>query len=232
MHNSVGNCIFKSLAVVMCVILCGCSIGGIGYKNVITEENADEYSIYMETPFISGIKEEAFGMSINNAFSEMTSLWKEDFKTRIDKNSREKAELSVVSDEKFNKNGFISIIMEKSVYTGGPHGNIWRFSQNIDLHSSRVVSLDDLFIDSQYTDFINRRMTEIAEDNPSKYSDLWQTPKINDRQKSDFYIHDGNLIIFYQPYDLSYYAKGIVDFEISVDSLRGYIKPEYAERFK
>lgn len=232
MHNSVKRGVLKVVAAVMGVFLCGCSLGGISYKNIITEEDTDEYSVYMETPSVSGISDEAFGLSINNAFSEMTSMWKEDFKTRINQNSREKAELSVVSDEKFNKNNFVSIVVEKSVYTGGPHGNIWRFSQNIDLDTLKVLTLKELFIDSKYIDFLNRRMIEIAEDNPDKYSDLWQTPVIGERQMSDFYIHDGNLIIFYQPYDLSYYAKGFVEFPISVDSLRGYIKPEYAERFK
>ena len=217
---------------VICFAVCGCMARGVGCKNIVYEEECEDYTIYTETPVVSGFDDEAFEMSINTSLSEMIGKWNEDFKTRININSPEKAEFSVVSEVKEKNDKFLSVIIEKSVYTGGAHGNIWRYAQNIDTGQSKVITLDDLFMDTEYVDFLNKRMEELTEKDSENYSDLWQKPVITDRQKEDFYIYDGNLIIFYQPYDLSYYAKGFVEFPISIESLRGYIKPEYAQIFK
>ena len=173
-----------------------------------------------------------FEAETNKHFSDLSSEWIDDFKNRIPAGIKEKAELSAVSDIKYSKNDFMSIITEKTVYTGGAHGNMWRYTSNIDVKQSKKVQLDDLFIDNKYREFINCRMDEMIKNEPDKYSELWQKPVIGDRQSEDFYIHDGKLVIFYQPYDLSYYAKGFIEFPLSIQSLSGYIKPEYAERFE
>jgi len=216
----------------LCVMLMGCSkIGGIKYKNIITEENTDTYSIYIEMPKIDGIENKEFSVETTNLIENRISEWTSDFKERLPEKLNTKAELSVSSDLMFNKNDFISIETVKKVYLGGAHGNMWKYCENIDIKYSKILELKDLFIDDKYPEFINRRMQELITDKPKIYFDLWQKPVLSERHQTDFYIHDGNLIIYYQPYDLSYYAKGFVEFPISIESLRGYIKPEYAERF-
>ena len=216
----------------LCVLLAGCSkIGGIKYKNIITEENTATYSIYIEKPKIDSSGNKDFLLKTSGLFENRIAEWTTDFKKRISEKSNTKAELCVSSDLKFNKNEFISIETVKKVYLTGAHGNMWKFCENIDVKYSKVLELKDLFIDDKYPEFINQRMQELISDKPKIYFDLWQKPLLGTRQNKDFYIHDGNLVIFYQPYDLSYYAKGFVEFPISIESLRGYIKPEYAERF-
>ncbi len=232
MYNFMRKSVCWLGVAVMCIAVCGCMARGSGCKNIVYEEECEDYTVYTETPFVSGLGDEAFEMSINTSLAEMIGAWNEDFKTRVNINSTEKAEFSVISEVKEKNDKFLSVIIEKSVYTGGAHGNIWRYAQNIDIGQSKVITLDDLFMDAEYVDFLNKRMEELTEENSETYSDLWQKPVITDRQKQDFYIYDGNLIIFYQPYDLSYYAKGFVEFPVSIDSLRGYIKPEYAQILK
>lgn len=229
MYNSMRRNVYWLAAVAISIILSGCSLGGVNFKNIISEEDNENYTVYTEIPYISGIEDKAFEMSINNSLSEMISGWNADFKTRVNINSPEKAEFSVISEVKESNDNFLSIIIEKNVYTGGAHGNIWRYTQNIDTAQSKIITLDDLFMDLEYVDFLNKRIEELIQENPEVYSDLWQKPVINERQKNDFYIYDGNLVVFYQPYDLSYYARGFVEFPITIESLRGYIKPEYAQ---
>ena len=167
---------------------------------------------------------------MNIYFKNLNQSWIEDFKSRIPEKINNKAEFSAISDLKTNKNDFISIVTEKNVFLGGAHGNMWKYSSNIDIKYSKFLELKDLFIDKKYIEFINCRIQELIKEKPREYSDLWQKPVLGERQEKDFYMHDGYLVIYYQPYDLSYYAKGFVEFPISIESLTGYIKPEYTER--
>ena len=47
------------------------------------------------------------------------------------------------------------------------------------------------------------------------------------QHQTDFYIQDDDLVIFFQPYDLSYYARGFVEFRLDLEDLSGYMKEEY-----
>lgn len=212
------------------MLLAGCSIGGIKYKESITKEDTEISRIYIEQPSLSGISDEDFQAEINSIYEQRTLSWTEDFKGRIPQHTNEKSELSSVCDLKFCDNDFISIVTEKNVYMGGAHGNLWRTAENIDLKYKKKLMLEDLFMDKDYIEFLNLRIDELIQENSEKYSDLWQKPQIGKREQENFYIYENNIIIYYQPYDLSYYAKGIIEFPISIESLRGYIKPEYTKR--
>ena len=132
----------------------------------------------------------------------------------------------LTQDVKYNKNNFISIIEEHYIYTGGAHGSSKRYPRNIDLASSRTVCLSDLF-ESGYEDTINRMIKEAVDAHPELYSDLWEQPSLSANHQKDFYISDDKLVIFFQPYDLSYYAKGYVEFPLRLKDLSGYMKEEY-----
>ena len=48
-----------------------------------------------------------------------------------------------------------------------------------------------------------------------------------EEHQTDFYIQDDDLVIFFQPYDLSYYARGFVEFRLDLEDLSGYMKEGY-----
>lgn len=220
----------KAFIILLAFILAGCT-SSLRCKNKIIEDNSTEYSLYIEEPLISGYDDKEFLDSINSDFSSRTSSFSEDFKKRIPQQA-EKCELSCITDTTFISDDFISLVTEKNVYTGGAHGNLWKISDNIDFKYKKRLTLSDLFMDEKYIEFINVMIEEIIKENPEEHSDLWQKPVLTPRSQNDFYIKDGKIIIFYQPYDLSYYAKGIIEFTIPIESLRGYIKPEYSQRLK
>ena len=61
-----------------------------------------------------------------------------------------------------------------------------------------------------------------------EYSDIWEKPVVGEAQNENFYLSNGGLVLYYKPYELSYYSRGFVEFTIPYSELYGYLKPEYA----
>ena len=127
----------------------------------------------------------------------------------------------------YNKNNFISTVEEQYTYTGGAHGMTMRKSHNIDTLAQQEITLRDLFSEEGYESTLNRMIREVREKHPENYSDLWEEPIIKPSHQQDFYLTDTDLVIYYQPYALSYYARGFVEFPLRLTELRGYLKEEY-----
>ena len=72
---------------------------------------------------------------------------------------------------------------------------------------------------------LNSRIGEVLEKERDRYSDLWQKPTISQNQR--YYIDGKNLVLFYPPYELSYYERGFVEIPLSLSDMSGYLKPEY-----
>ena len=119
------------------------------------------------------------------------------------------------------------MVTEKYVYLSGLHGNTWWSAKNFDTRLDKQLTLDDIFSDNSFDKALNKKMEELITKNPEEYHDLWEIPLINENHKSNFYLTDKNLVIFFQPYELSYYARGVVEFPIPLEKIRGYIKEEY-----
>ena len=98
---------------------------------------------------------------------------------------------------------------------------------NIDVSGEKEVKLADLFADDGYVSTLNRMINEEMEKHSEEYKDLWAKPEIKQEHQTDFYIQDDDLVIFFQPYDLSYYARGFVEFRLDLEDLSGYMKEEY-----
>lgn len=137
----------------------------------------------------------------------------------------QKSLLQTTQDIKYNKNDFISAVEEQYTYTGGAHGMTLRKTRNIDTIAQREIMLGDLFAEEGYKETLERMIRELREKHPDEYAELWAEPVIN--QDQDFYITDTDLVIYYQPYELSYYARGFVEFPLRLSELRGYMKEEY-----
>ena len=98
---------------------------------------------------------------------------------------------------------------------------------NIDVSGEKEVKIADLFADDGYVSTLNRMINEEMEKHSEEYKDLWAKPEIKQEHQTDFYIQDDDLVIFFQPYDLSYYARGFVEFRLDLEDLSGYMKEGY-----
>lgn len=215
------------------VILVGCSSNKVKMKLSNNDYETDSQIVSLEIPTFEKLGTKEFCEEINGdyeAFSkDLLNSFINDSENLSDKRTG-KSKLEMKQEEKYNKNGLYSVISEIYEYTEGVYGVSERRVLNVDVNNSKVILLEDLFSDDAYIDMLNSKLEKLSED--SMYSDLWEKPQISDEQNEYFYFNDKGLVIFYPPYELSYYARGFVEFTIPYSELYGYLKPEYSVLYR
>ncbi len=209
------------------LMLNGCGKkSGIKYECDASVLETEQYSINTESIEFDLPSESV----LNEQIASDTEKWIRDFESRVSDTkvfSDELCNMQVRHKLKLNSTNFLSAVTEKYVYINGARGNVWWVPRNYNVIENRFITLNDLFIDDEYKNILNQKMIEMIDENPDLYHDLWEQPSIRDGVKDFFYLEDGKLIIFFQPYELTYYAKGVIEFPIEAESLRGYLKEEY-----
>ena len=230
MHNLIRKIV---LILVFVILLCSCSEDKVkvDYINKVYETESE--IIHLEIPSFHGLgtKElsdeisydyEGFSQELLNSFIEASNNSKD--------NRTGKSKLEMKNEVKYNKNGIFSLVGEIYKYTQGAYGASDRRILNVDINNSKVLLLKDLFCDEKYIDMLNSKLEKLSCD--AIYSDLWEKPMITDKQNECFYFDNKGLVIFYPPYELSYYARGFVEFTIPYKELYGYLKPEYSTLYR
>ena len=223
MHNFV-----KLLGVIiLCSFLCSCAEKS-GYSIEDLKTVTKDYQINAQK-ITFDIAEDK---SINKDIDADLKILTEDFIARVADNKIKGYELPnmQITHKVYTKNDMlISTVCEKYIYITGVHGQSWWKARNFDVKNNRYLKLCDLFYDNEYRKIINNEMARMATEDEEKYHDLWEKPEIKSDDFENFYLTDKNLVIYFQPYELSFYAKGVVRFELTPSILRGYIKEEYLD---
>lgn len=207
---------------ILLMLLYGC--GGIRVGEKKTEEKTASYIIDVSVPVLSGLSDEQSENEINQYFKENAQALIDAFKTRVSDTDSVADELTAKTVV-YRGKSTISIINDIYEYNGGVHGISSRPCMTVDTSDGKRLEMDDLFIDNKWREMLNRRLSEAVQSDSDKYSGLWEKPVIMEGQC--FYIDGGNLVIYYPPYELSYYARGFVEFSFPLDSMSGYVKKEY-----
>lgn len=224
------------LLIVCTMLLSACSLKQIPEIDIDSKEyETDISSVYAETVQFAGFENDEFERQINESITRDISGALVSFDTMVSESTDNirmgnRCVLEIKQFVKNNNNDFISVIEEHYVYTGGAHGSTAWYPRNIDLSAGKTILLSDLFSDDSYKNELNRQIDTILENNKEEYTDLWSHPKIDSEE--NFYISDGKLVIFYPPYELSYYARGFVEFPIKLSDIEGYLKDEYKRLIK
>jgi hypothetical protein len=181
---------------------------------------------------VSGIENKEFAAQINSQVAADIDGALVSFDTMASQSNPElrmgnKCVLEIGQEVRYNDCDFLSVTEEHYVYTGGAHGSYMMYPRNYDLGAGKQVYLSELFADDGYKETLNRMIEERREKEPERYEELWAKPEIKPEHETDFYLTPGRLVIFFQPYVLSYYAKGYVEFELPLAELSGYMKEEY-----
>lgn len=219
------NFIKTLFIIIFCFTISSCG-NDKEYKKEDTEYKTDTYTINSENIIFS--KDENF--TLNTDIKQDTDNWILDFETRVSDNKIKENTLPnmQIKHKIYKINEYvISMVTTKYAYISGIHGNTWWKARNFDIKNNAYLSLKDLFYDDEYIKTLNNAMNDLVKENPEKYHDLWEKPEIAEKNLNNFYLDNKSLVIFFQPYELSYYAKGVVEFPIEVTKLRGYIKEEY-----
>lgn len=209
------------------LILCavaGCSGGGVKLETVDKSYSTDTIYADVKIPQLSGLSSESLQKSVNEEYtktiSELLNNFSEDAKKTGDKST-----FTVDTTMHYNRGGFFSAVTQVDSCTRSAHKNSYRITKNIDTQQCIELKLSDLFADDAYIDMLNSRIEEEIKLNSDKYTDLWEKPSISQNQR--FYINDKNLVLFYPPYELSYYERGFVEIPLPIADMSGYLKPEY-----
>lgn len=220
MHNSVKQIAAGLLAV---CLLTSCS-SGVQLHTMDKSYSTDTVLADAKIPQISGLSSEDLQQAVNEEYEKTITELLNNF-TAEAKDTGDQSTFKVTTTQHYNHNGFFSAVTQVESCARSTHKNSFRITKNIDTKECVEVSLSDLFADDAYIDMLNSRIEEEVKQNPDKYSDLWEKPKISQNQR--FYVNEKNLVLFYPPYELSYYERGFVEIPLSLADMSGYLKPEY-----
>lgn len=220
----------KILLFLPLVILCGCSALNPGTEFEKKMYETDKVKIEVQIPKFKNFSDDEFEEKLNNEYKENLSDIIDDFFKQSDSVNGEKCTFKLKQTLKYDTMNFLSIMGEGELFTGGVHGNSFRITKNIDTQKNIELILSELFSDENWKDILDKKLCEIEEKNPEQFYDLWKRPQIYDEK--NFYLSNNGLVIFFPPYELSYYARGFVEFLIPYSDIAGELKDEYKTLIK
>jgi inhibitor of cysteine peptidase len=129
----------------------------------------------------------------------------------------------------YNQQNLLSMLFDDYLYTGGAHGMTGRHGYTIDIKTGVSYALKDLF--QPGTDYVSLLSAEVRRQIDERgLTTIGIAPFTKIREDQDFYIYDGNLIVYFQQYELMAYAYGFPEFKIPMASLKSVLIPELAAR--
>ena len=228
---------YKRLVVGAFIILfSGCAMLSSGYGIEIKkeEQETDYSSVYAEIIEFSGFKNKEYQSELNLELSDEVADAISSFDALAFEASETlplgvKSTLNITQKVRRNSDDIISFITENYIYTGGAHGSTAWYPKTIDVASDEphVLSLGELFSDSDYLKKLNSIINTMVESNPDKYSELWAKPEVTAENEWRFYMTVSDLVIFFPPYELSYYAKGFIEFPIPLSELNPILNDNF-----
>lgn len=196
------------------------------YPNNVAIENKnisklqDYVKINANYPEITGMTDSKFQENLNKEIENKVT----DFVKNVEKAAKDSYDslekmvnyYECMVSYKYNINGSIlSIIMEYYSYLGGAHGITLRESMNIDTEKGVKLQLKDLFKDKEnYKQYILKNINSEISKNPENYF----SPKLDTFKENNFYLdEDGNLVIYFNQYEVAPYVAGIVEFKMPLN---------------
>lgn len=232
-----GSIVYKRLvAGGLAIILSGCTIfnDSYGVKIHKEEQETDYSSVYAEVIEFDGFKNREYESQLNLSIEDDVTRAIKGFdvlaleaKETLPKGV--KSALNITQKVKRNTTDIISFITEIYTYTGGAHGTtVWE-PKTIDVTSENPhnLKLGELFSDKEYLSKLNAIIQGMVKEDSEKYGELWAKPEVTAENENRFYMTDTELVIFFPPYELSYYAKGFIEFPIPLDELNPILKERY-----
>lgn len=202
----------------------GCSDGKVKLETVDKSYFTDTVYAEVKIPRISGLSSESLSEAVNEGYEKTVTELFSSF-TESAKNSGAQSRFETNTIVHLNQNGFFSAVTQIDSTIFGSTKNSVRISENIDTVKCTEVKLSELFEDDEYIDMLNSRIDEEIKKNPDKYRELWEKPAVSPNQR--YFVNDSNLVLFYPPYELSYYERGFVEIPLPLADMSGYLKSDY-----
>jgi len=131
----------------------------------------------------------------------------------------------------YQLNEFKEITSVKTVnytYTGGAHGYQYINSYTGTLGSDKLYKLGDIFKkEDDGISYIKRKILDMISEYPEKYFEDASEYVENSLIEYNYYINElGNVVVYFNPYEIAPYAAGICEFEVSYESMKDILKSD------
>ena len=212
----------KAIAVaVSALLLCACNSGiDINIEERTYQTGNCETKI--KVPEFSCDTAVEFAETVNDIYNKEISVIVDRFITK-NSGSENKTELGADTNIMLNNGRIVSAVFEGEAFSGGAHGEKFRVSKTFDFAEGREITLDSLFADDAWQTVADNKMRELAELGEGEYAQLWEMPSVEKLKSENFYLKNNTLVIFFPPYELSYYRRGYVEFEFKKEDFAGYL---------
>ncbi|MDR1531883.1 MAG: DUF3298 domain-containing protein [Clostridiales bacterium] len=200
------------------------------------DENGHVVTSQYAIPQFAGFGGKTFETSLNKTFSDIFYDNEQNILDTYKEISESAADeiYSYASDMvysfQYGDNGTFAVLLDGYDYAGGAHGLETRSSYVIDQAASKLLSLADVFKpDADYKEILAKEMNKIR-DTDSEDWEIVNEITANDLDSYDgynFYFSGSELVIYYNPYDIAPYARGLVEFKIPSESLAPYLLEKY-----
>ena len=221
MHNFIKLLLFPAI---LTLFLCGCS--GQGAVEFIDKSyKTERITVDLQIPQLTSLKDKDLQEQVNEDIYQTCMDFLGKFKSASEDISS--PSVFIAETKKFEKGTLLSLVTQIDYYTQKPHNNSFRITKTVDTRTSTQLRLKDLFEGDGYIDRINATLEDITLKNPDSYKGLWAKPQLGENQ--GFYITDQALVVYFPPYELSYYSRGFVEFSIPLSDLSGYMTEEYRQ---
>ena len=227
MHHTLKKYLYASTFAILIILMSSCKMSGRHIS--ITEKKYETNSaiIEIQIPEFQNIGNDELENKLNKDYNSYINSLTNEFIKKCPDAAPEKYSLRITQNISCDTDRFVSINTDIYEFTEGVHGTNSRFSKTIDILKGEEIELPDFFSDEEYEQRINRIIEEIISENPDDYNDLWEKPMLSSIHNKNFYLSREGIVIYYPPYELSYYARGFVEFCIPYKELSGYLKQDY-----
>jgi len=127
-----------------------------------------------------------------------------------------------------NENYWVSFYILSYAFTGGAHGLETREYQTIDLKTGKILSLDDILAEGKKQDLAKLLTAKLRKSNHIAESQkLTEAGYFVDEIKpnENYYLIPGGIGFYYNHYDIAPYASGPEEIFLSMEEIRGILKP-------
>lgn len=124
--------------------------------------------------------------------------------------------LIVEYETQYNKGGLLSLVLRIYEYTGGAHGMTYWLPINVDLTTGRSLTFGDLFPDQES----RHKMAAVIDARLKEERDIFFIHHFTVDMFSEgqpFYVRDGEIVVFFDLYEIAPYASGIQEFVLPIE---------------
>lgn len=129
---------------------------------------------------------------------------------------------------------YVSVVAYSSVYLGGAHPDNAQAAMNFDLTTGSLLSLSSIF-KSESKEYILGKLLYRLSEMESSFM-LFDGYETTVREKfeqmpadmtQNWYLTNKGVVFFYNPFEISPYASGVVSVELSYSELVGYLRDDF-----